>query len=270
MKYCQLVIGPAGSGKSTYCATIQDHCKTVGRTVFVVNLDPAAEVFKYECAIDIRDLIDIDDVLEANDMDLGPNGGLVFCMEYLIENGLDWLHDQLNEAEDDYFLFDCPGQIELYSHLSVMRQIVDALRQWDFNVCTTFILDTSFCLDADKFLAATLTTLSTMVALETPSINVLGKMDLLSKPDTELINTFLEGDISEILCQESGSKWNERHRKLTEALATVLDDYSLIKFIPLDPEDEEGIADLMIVIDERLQFGENADVKDRFPTEEDQ
>lgn len=41
-------------------------------------------------------------------------------MEYLIEN-VDWLIDELNEfAEDSFILFDCPGQIELYSHLDVM------------------------------------------------------------------------------------------------------------------------------------------------------
>lgn len=38
--------------------------------------------------IDIRDLITLDDVME--ELCLGPNGGLVYCMEYLIEN-IDWL-----------------------------------------------------------------------------------------------------------------------------------------------------------------------------------
>lgn len=50
-KFCQLVIGPAGSGKSTYCQTIQQHCETVGRSIHVVNLDPAAEHFGYTCAV---------------------------------------------------------------------------------------------------------------------------------------------------------------------------------------------------------------------------
>lgn len=58
--------------------------------------------------LDVRDLISVDDVQEDKDLSFGPNGALVFCMEYLIEN-LDWLHEQLDEAEDDYFLFDCPG-----------------------------------------------------------------------------------------------------------------------------------------------------------------
>lgn len=47
-------------------------------------------------------------MLEEKELALGPNGGLVYCMEYLAKN-LEWLHEQLNEAEDDYFLFDCPG-----------------------------------------------------------------------------------------------------------------------------------------------------------------
>lgn len=58
----------------------------------MVNLDPAAEAFSYEPLLDVRDLIQLDDVLQAEDMDFGPNGGLVFCMEYLLEpDGLDWL-----------------------------------------------------------------------------------------------------------------------------------------------------------------------------------
>lgn len=49
-KYGQLVCGPAGAGKSTYCEVIQKHCENGKRTVHVVNLDPAAEAFNYEVA----------------------------------------------------------------------------------------------------------------------------------------------------------------------------------------------------------------------------
>lgn len=78
MGYAQLVIGPAGSGKvfscqfcfvitmrfwlmrllgvffldqSTYCSSLYEHCETVGRTMNVVNLDPAAEIFNYPVAM---------------------------------------------------------------------------------------------------------------------------------------------------------------------------------------------------------------------------
>lgn len=138
------------------------------------------------------------DVQEDEELNLGPNGALVFCMEYLIGE-LDWLHDQMNEAEDDYFLIDCPGQIELYSHLPVMRQFCEKLQSWGFNVCSVFLLDSQFLLDADKFISGALTTLSTMVALETPAVSVLSKMDLLDKKDKEFLEAAMEGDAKQLL-----------------------------------------------------------------------
>ena len=52
------------------------------------------------------------------ELSLGPNGGLVFCLEYLIDN-FEFLGDLLEENvfENEYVFFDCPGQIELYTHL---------------------------------------------------------------------------------------------------------------------------------------------------------
>ena len=78
MPYAQLVIGPAGSGKSTYCSNIQQHCHSIGRTIHVINLDPAADEFKYSVTSDVRDLINLDEVMEEEE--LGPNGALMFCI----------------------------------------------------------------------------------------------------------------------------------------------------------------------------------------------
>jgi len=55
---------------------------------------------------------------------------------------MDWLRRELgsdgsgdnddvngeNEIDDDYILFDCPGQIELYTHMIVVKQFVDILQ----------------------------------------------------------------------------------------------------------------------------------------------
>ena len=62
-------------------------------------------MFSYE--LDIRDLISLDDAVE--EMELGPNGGLVFCVEYLSQN-MEWLESELSEFDEDgYFIFDSPG-----------------------------------------------------------------------------------------------------------------------------------------------------------------
>lgn len=101
----------------------------MNRRIHVINLDPAAEQFDYPCLAgniewifsivfdrtkdplrsDIRDLISLDDVTDDAELHFGPNGGLVYCMEYLVDN-LDWLEESLGEVEDDYILFDCPGK----------------------------------------------------------------------------------------------------------------------------------------------------------------
>ena len=39
----QVVVGPPGSGKSTYCRAAAQYLNNTGRSALVVNLDPAAE-----------------------------------------------------------------------------------------------------------------------------------------------------------------------------------------------------------------------------------
>lgn len=42
---------------------------------------------------------------------LGPNGGLVYCMDYLEQN-FDWLLERLEALQGRrYVLFDSPGQV---------------------------------------------------------------------------------------------------------------------------------------------------------------
>lgn len=61
------------------------------------------------------------------DLQFGPNGGLVFCREYLLEHS-DCLRNETEEQEDDYILSDCPGQIEVHTHLTAMEQLVKQLQ----------------------------------------------------------------------------------------------------------------------------------------------
>lgn len=110
-KHGQLVMGPAGSGKSTYCQVINEHCEVSKRRVHVINLDPAAEDFPYPVAADIRELIRASDAADL--LGLGPNGALLFCIDYLAQN-VDWLTAILGDYEDDYIVLDCPGNREYY------------------------------------------------------------------------------------------------------------------------------------------------------------
>lgn len=92
MPFGQVVVGPPGSGKSTYCAALARHLASSGRSVAVVNLDPANDALVYEAALDVSELVGLEAVQEETG--LGPNGGLIWAMEYL-ETNIDWLLDRL-------------------------------------------------------------------------------------------------------------------------------------------------------------------------------
>jgi GPN-loop GTPase len=82
-------------------------------------------------------------------------------------------------VEDDYLIVDCPGQIELFTHIPVLRTFVDFLKSDGWNVCAVFCLDSHFITDSTKFIAGCFQALSSMVTLELPHLNVLTKVDLL-------------------------------------------------------------------------------------------
>lgn len=225
----------------------------------MVNLDPAAESFAYDCELDVRELVSVDDVME--ELNYGPNGGLVYAMEYIADN-MSWLEEQLSEyIDDDYLIFDCPGQIELYSHLSVMREVVDMLQGLDFRVAGVYCLDINFIEDPPKFLAGGLAALTAMVNLELPHINVLTKCDLL-KEETD-VDKFLEADTDAII-NDLKSSMQPKYKNLTEAMGSLLDEYSLVSFVQLNREDEDSIELVLAHVNNCIQYGENLEPTGKF------
>jgi len=148
-----------------------------GRETVVVNLDPGNDLLPYDCAVDVMELIRLEDAME--EFDLGPNGGLVYCMEY-IEQNLDWLQEQIKtKCSGKYILFDLPGQVELYTHHASVRAISEALVEWGIQVCAVHLVDGHHCSDSSKFLSTALVALAAMTMLELPHVNILSKIDLI-------------------------------------------------------------------------------------------
>ena len=73
-------------------------------------MDPACPNPPYKANVSISDLITLDEVM--TELKLGPNGGMLYCLEYL-EANLDWLEIELFKLRVDYVVFDLPGQVEL-------------------------------------------------------------------------------------------------------------------------------------------------------------
>jgi GPN-loop GTPase len=227
--------------------------------MFVVNLDPAADYDENDSIydVDIRECIAVTEVME--ELGLGPNGALIYCMEYFLEH-LEWFQTSLDAQfdDDDYLLLDCPGQLELFTHVPVMPRLVATLLMWGYTVGSVFCVDAASTLgDASKFVSASLLSLSAMVALELPHTNILTKCDLVSEA---AVDHFLnQGSALEVL---DGDMYiaSSRHRSLTQAIAQLLDDYSMVSFVPLNIRDEDSIDHVLTIMDHVVQYGEDAEV----------
>ncbi|KAL8444112.1 hypothetical protein Emed_006399 [Eimeria media] len=168
-----------GCGKSTLCWTLQQQFEVSRHRVVCINLDPAAEYIPYKPDIDVKELITADEVGE--ELGLGPNGSLVYCIEYLEQNK-EWLEEKILETgEDELLLFDLPGQIELFVHLDAFRHIATFLERQGVRLCVAYCLDIAFFADAGKLLSGSLLALNAMLFFELPHVNVLTKCDLVAK-----------------------------------------------------------------------------------------
>ncbi|KAK6474522.1 GPN-loop GTPase 2-like [Huso huso] len=245
----QVVIGPPGSGKTTYCLGMQEFLTKLGRKVVVVNLDPANDGLPYQCSVDIAELVTLDDVMDG--LKLGPNGGLIYCMEYL-EANFDWLEKKLEQFKGCYFLFDCPGQVELYTHQNSVKNIFAQLTKWNFRLTAVHLVDSHYCADPAKFISVLCTSLSTMLHVELPHVNVLSKMDLMEQFGKLAFNLdyYTEVlDLSYLLEHLASDPFFKKFKRLNEKLVELIEDYSLVSFVPLNVQDKESMVQVMKVVD---------------------
>lgn len=249
--YGQLVLGPPGAGKTTYCCKMSQLLKKLGRKVVVINLDPANDLMAYEPDIDIRDLIVLEEVMDQ--YKLGPNGALLYCMEYL-EKNIDWLLDQLHSDNSTNFIFDLPGQVELYCHHGSLNKIFSKLtKEGNLQLCVVHLIDSHHCSDAGKFIAALMLSLSAMLKIGLPHVNLLTKVDLLQKHTDKLsfgIDFYTEVlDLSYLLDCLDSDNFTNKYKKLNSAFVSIIEDYSLVTFQLVNMFKEESLLSVKNLVD---------------------
>ncbi|XP_060519196.1 GPN-loop GTPase 2 [Cylas formicarius] len=247
----QVVIGPPGAGKTTYCGKVYDfYIKKLNRKVEVVNLDPANENMHYNPKIDVMKLITVEEVMV--NLKLGPNGALMYCMEYLEEN-FDWLLIQLAQVKDSYLIFDMPGQIELYTHHETIKNVFQKLERLGYHLCAVHLVDSHYCSDPTKFISTLLLSLSTMMHIALPHVNVLSKADLLKKNAAKLdfgIDFYADVlDLDYLLELLDDGYITKKYKKLNSAIVGLIQDYGLVSFSLLDVNSDKSLLDLKSAID---------------------
>ncbi|XP_012256565.2 GPN-loop GTPase 2 [Athalia rosae] len=231
----QLVIGPPGSGKTSYCDAMSKFLEKLGRKVAIINIDPANENMKYVPKVDISELIRHDEVMTT--LGLGPNGALIYCMEFL-ETNVNWLIGKLLNLKDHYIIIDCPGQVELFTHHKSISCVAEKLEQNLVRLCAVQLIDSHHCSDPGKYLSSLMLCTSTMLHLALPHVNVLTKIDEMKKFSDRLdfnFEFYTEVlDLQYLLEKLNENPFTAKYKKLNTALVSLIEDYSLVSFIPLD------------------------------------
>ncbi|KAK0512022.1 hypothetical protein JMJ35_005150 [Cladonia borealis] len=252
MPFAQLVIGPPGSGKSTYCDGMHQFLSAIGRKCSVVNLDPANDKTSYPCALDIRELVTLEEIMA--DEELGPNGGVLYALEEL-EHNTEWLEAGLKELGEDYVLFDCPGQVELFTHHSSLRNIFFRIQKLGYRLVALHLTD-SYCLTLPSlYISTLLLSLRAMLQMDLPHLNVLTKIDKLSSygPLPFNLDFYTEvHDLSYLLPHLQNENTVMRHPKfegLNNAVVELVEDFGLVGFETLAVEDKKSMMTLLQAID---------------------
>ncbi|HIH40326.1 MAG TPA: GTPase [Halobacteria archaeon] len=178
------MLGTAGSGKTSFTASFQGWLKQLDLEVATVNLDPGEMNLPYDPEVDIRDWVDLYDVMEK--FKLGPNGAQIACSDEMALKA-DEIKDAIDSFDADIILIDTPGQIELFAYRETGRILIESLGV--DNSIILFLFDPIISKRANGFVSLQMLSISTQFIFSLPQLNILSKSDMF---DDDLLKKIME------------------------------------------------------------------------------
>jgi len=218
--------------------------------VVILNLDPGALTLPYSADVDVRDRINVADIMDR--LGLGPNGALIYAVDLIVAE-VDKLREDVAETGASFVLVDTPGQMELFAFRPSGPLLASSLT--DGPKAVIYLFDAVFSSDpfnyvSNLFLAAALYT-----RFHLPQIHALTKTDLLPQEKVDEIAAWseepenLEAAISETLK-------GERYLLSRDLVATIGESGVFTELIPVSAQTGSGLADLAAACTRTLTGGE--------------
>ena len=173
-------VGTAGSGKSSLVAAYKKWLDDAGVDSVVINMDPGTDALPYEPDIDIREWIELGEVMQQ--YNLGPNGAQIVAADLMAIN-IKKMTEVLSTYKSDYVLIDTPGQLELFAFRESSNMTVDAFGKEDSLL--VYLADPSLCRTPNGFISAMTLGALVQFRLQLPMINLLSKVDTLKEEDEQ-------------------------------------------------------------------------------------
>ena len=245
------VTGTAGSGKSMLTSKILEYYQKNGVFASALNLDPGVESLPYRPDVDVRDYVDIVQIMKQ--YDLGPNGSMIMAND-LIASKIDDIQNEIHGVNPDYLIVDTPGQIELFAYRAsgpFFIQNIDAGEKTNI-----FLYDGTMIVSPSNFISISLLATSIKLRLGLPTINVMTKTDLI--PDK--IDQVLKWSSDPIsLEEELKTLEGETYSLATDILRTLNIGEFAGDLIPISNLTGEGMVNLQAALSRIINLGEEVE-----------
>nr|VZH93639.1 unnamed protein product [Spirometra erinaceieuropaei] len=137
---CIVVLGMAGSGKTTFVKMLVQHLSSTGPAPYAINLDPAVYHIPYHANIDIRDTVKFKEVMKQ--YGFGPNGAILTSLNFFTAH-FDKVINLIgkNSSKVRHVVIDTPGQIEVFTW-SASGVIITELLSSTYPTIIVYVMDT--------------------------------------------------------------------------------------------------------------------------------
>jgi GTPase SAR1 family protein len=245
------IVGTAGSGKTVLTAALRRYLLSQDISVTTVNLDPAVKFLPYTVDIDVRDWVDIDEVVE--EYSLGPNGSMIVGVDLVAQN-MDEIYEEIDDYQADAVLIDTPGQLEVFVY---RRSGIEIVKQFSPNdTLTLFLMDATLCKKAVNYISLVLLSSSTQLQLGTPMVYALTKKDLLEPHEVDIITQWSD-DFNNVLDSMLDDQYTLQTELTTVLIDAVRNLQTNLPIIPVSGLSGEGIIDVAAFISRIWKAGDD-------------
>ena len=244
------VIGTAGSGKSLLTAAFNEWLKVGKQKAVTVNLDPGVLNLPYVPDIDIRDYIDIKQIME--EYSLGPNGALVLAADLIAEEA-ERLGREIDDLQSDVVIVDTPGQMELFAFRASGPYIANELTNEPKAI--VYLFDAVFSFNPLNYVSNMFLSAAVYNRFFFPQLHVLSKCDLLPPEEANhVVEWSADPEALGVVIEE---KLSGTRRLLSRDMMQSIYRLGLqFQLIPVSGKTNQGLIDLSSALERILAGGE--------------